>query len=63
MTNVYKIELCVIDHDDIGAESIRGVLENTRYPNRCIAPLVLTIEEKDIGEWYDEHPLNHHNYE
>jgi hypothetical protein len=57
MTNVYKIELCVIDHDDIGAESIKELLENTRYAT----PSVVTIEEKDIGEWYDEHPLNYSN--
>jgi hypothetical protein len=59
MTNVYKIELAIIDHDDIGAEAIKEVLENTRYPNRCISPKVLTVEGKDIGEWYDEHPLNY----
>ena len=59
MTHVYKVELAIIDHDEIGGDEIKEVLENTRYPNRCISPEVLTVEEKDIGEWYDEHPLNY----
>ena len=59
MTNVYKIELCVIDHDELGADGIEEVLEETKYPNYCISPKVLTVEGKDIGEWYDEHQLNY----
>ena len=55
---VYKIELLIIDHDGLGAEGIREVLEDTRYPNHCIMPKVKSIEGKDIGEWTDEHPLN-----
>lgn len=57
---VYKLEVCVIDFDDVGAEDIQNILENTRYPNRCISPAVKKIESRDIGEWYDEHPLNKH---
>lgn len=56
---VYKIELMVLDMDEIGAEQIRDVLENARYPNRCISPEVKSIEERDIGEFHDDHPLNH----
>lgn len=54
----YKIELLIIDHDKIGADDIINVLENTRYPSRCISPKVKNIIEKDIGEWYDDHPFN-----
>ncbi|MES0340717.1 MAG: hypothetical protein ABUK08_00215 [Candidatus Humimicrobiaceae bacterium] len=55
---VYKIELMVIDHDDIGEKDLKSVLENTRYPNHCISPDVMGIESRDIGEWRDDHPLN-----
>jgi len=59
MTNVYKIELFVVDHDDIGADDIKETLENTRYPNRCISPHVINIEGRDIGDWDDSNPLNY----
>jgi hypothetical protein len=55
---VYKLEVVVIDHDNIGGEDIKDVLENTRYPNRCISPEITDIKEVDIGEWDDNHPLN-----
>ena len=54
----YKIELLIVDHDCVGGDEIKNVLEDTRYPNRCIMPNVMDIKEVDIGEWYDEHPLN-----
>lgn len=54
----YKVELLIIDHDNVGEEGIREVLENESYPNHCIAPRVKSIEGRDIGEWTDEHPLN-----
>ena len=55
---IYKVELYVIDHDGLGDEEIASVLENTKYPNRCISPDVANVESKDIGEWWDGHPLN-----
>ncbi len=61
MTNVYKIEVVVVDYDDLGAECIQEVLQETKYPNWCISPSVVTIEEKDIGEWDDSNPLNYRN--
>jgi len=54
----YKIELLVIDFDGIGEEEIKSVIENAKYPNRCISPDVKSIECADIGEWDDDHPLN-----
>jgi len=57
MTKVYKLEIMVIDHDEIGGESIKSIIENTRYTNRCINPRVMTIESKSIN-WTDYHPLN-----
>lgn len=55
---VYKVTVMVIDHDVLGPEEIKDVLENTRYPNHCISPDVMKIEESDIGEWDDNNPLN-----
>lgn len=55
---VYKIEVMVVDLDQIGEQEIKDVIENTRYPNRCISPEVKKIESRDIGEWHDEHPMN-----
>ena len=54
----YEVTLHIIDTDGIGAQDIRDVLENARYPNRCISPEVVHIREADIGEWSDDHPLN-----
>ena len=55
---VHKIEIMVIDFDKIGVEGIKEVLENTKYPNRCINPEVISIQTRDIGEWDDDNPLN-----
>lgn len=54
---VFKIEVMVIDFDEIGEEQVKGTIENTRYPNHCIAPSVMKMESRDI-EWSDDHPLN-----
>lgn len=54
---VYKIEVMVIDHDGIGEDDIKEVIENTRYPNYCISPEVVRMEGRDV-EWSDAHPLN-----
>ena len=55
---VYKVEIFIVDHDQLGADEIRDVIENARYPNHCIYPDVKSIIEKDIGEWSDDNPLN-----
>ncbi len=57
----YKITLLIIDHDGVGAEGIGEVIESAHYPNHCISPKVKDIEERDIGEWTDDHPLNKNN--
>lgn len=53
----YKIELLIVDTDEVGDE-IPFHIENVRYPNDCINPQVISIQEADIGEWSDDHPLN-----
>ena len=60
MTKVHKVTLLIIDHDDLGADEVREVIENTRYPNRCIAPDVMAIETREV-KWSDDHPLNKHD--
>lgn len=54
----YKVELLIIDHDEMGGDGIKDVIENVKYPNYCIAPEVKQINCVDIGEWNDDHPLN-----
>lgn len=54
----YKVEILIIDFDKLGAEGIKEELENTRYANDCISPDVKNIQEVDLGEWDDDHPLN-----
>lgn len=54
----YRVTFVVIDHDHLGADGIQAVAENTRYPNHCLRPRVTEIEEAEIGEWSDDHPLN-----
>ena len=54
---VHKVELLVIDFDNVGDE-IKDILEGARYPNHCISPEVKKITTVDIGEWDDDHPLN-----
>ena len=49
----YKIELFIIDHDECGQDEIKSVIENARYPNRCISPHVAAISACEIGEWDD----------
>ena len=55
---VYKIELIVIDFDEAGEEEIVNLLENADYPNHFISPKIKKVESRDVGKWYDNHPLN-----
>jgi len=57
----YKLEVLIIDHDNLGGEEIANVIQNQKYPNWCISPSVMEITEKDIGAWHDDHPLNKKN--
>jgi hypothetical protein len=58
---VIKVELFFVDFDGVGVEGARDVIETARYPNRCVSPVVLSVEGRDIGpqaDWHDDHPLN-----
>ena len=54
----YKIELLIIDFDEVGSAGIVDEIENAHYGNDCISPYVQKVEVRDIGQWSDEHPLN-----
>lgn len=54
---VHRLEVLVIDHDDIGSDEVASVLQNARYPNRCISPEVMSVESREV-DWRDSHPLN-----
>lgn len=56
---VFKIELMVVDFDDLGAEKVKEVLENTNYPNHCLDPRVKACESRDIemGSWGEDSML------
>lgn len=57
-TKVHKLTVLIVDLDDLGATRVRDVLENTKYPNYCIAPDVLETRTVEV-DWSDDHPLNH----
>ena len=56
---VHRVTLLIVDHDGLGADGVREVIEQTRYPNRCIGPGVIGIETREV-QWHDGHPLNLH---
>ena len=50
----YKVELLVLDFENI------GVCEETfELDYDHLSTQVMSIQSKDIGEWDDDHPLNH----
>lgn len=57
-TQVHKITLLVIDHDDVGAKELGNILARARYPNHCMSPRVIETETAEV-DWTDEHPLNY----
>jgi hypothetical protein len=48
----YKIEVLVIDFEEVGEEGIKEMIECAHYPNHCISPDVKSIVEKDIRDKY-----------
>ena len=55
---VHKLEVIILDFDDLGADEVKETLENQKFPNYCFAPNVQTIRTAEIGKWSDDHPLN-----
>ncbi len=54
---VHRIEVMVVDHDGLGANEVRTVIESTNYPNDCIRPKIVDVQTREV-EWTDDHPLN-----
>ncbi|AEC53136.1 hypothetical protein SCRM01_190 [Synechococcus phage S-CRM01] len=54
MTKAFKIEVLVVDLENVGEDEICSLIENARY----IYPNVLKVQSVDVGEWSDNHPLN-----
>ena len=50
---IYKVELLVVDTEEMGEEQIRCEFENMRFINAEVKK----IESRKV-EWTDEHPLN-----
>jgi len=57
MTKIHKVTLLIVDHDDLGADGVKDVIENVHYPNHCIGPSVMQVDTREV-EWTDDHPLN-----
>lgn len=54
----YKITLLFLDFDEVGQQAARVLIENARLPNHIDPGKVMEMQEADIGEWSDDHPLN-----
>jgi len=54
---VFKVEVMIIDFDNIGEEGIKSCLEHTKFPNHCIHPKVKSFDSREV-QWHDGHPLN-----
>ena len=54
----YKITLLFLDFDEVGPQEAKSLIENARLPNRIDPGTVMDLQEADIGEWSDDHPLN-----
>ena len=50
----YKVEVLVLDNEQLGEDSIKYLLENVKW----VYPKIMSIQSKEIGEWDDDHPLN-----
>ena len=55
---VHKLEVYVYDFDGIGIDNVKRVIEDHRYPNRCLHPEVLGWETRKLYDWNEDHYLN-----
>lgn len=52
-TTIYKVELMVVDPQNLPEQAVVWELENAKY----VHSLVKKIESREV-DWFDEHPLN-----
>jgi hypothetical protein len=55
-TAILHAHVLVIDHDHVGAEGVRQMLQQARRPP--YEGLVIYKDARNIGAWHDDHPLN-----
>lgn len=55
----YKLELIVVDYDDFGEDEIVSTIEDSCENWGGIVVMVTKVASAEIGEWSDDHPLNH----
>lgn len=51
---LHRLEVYVIDHERVGAEGVKSMIEDSRW----IHPRVASLDTVEIGEWQDDHPCN-----
>lgn len=54
----YRLEVFVLDYDEIGEARICDAIERAHYANDCLHPKVKAVTSANVGVWSDEHPLN-----
>ena len=54
---VFKVEMLIITADIDTEKELINVIENTKYPNWCISPIVKNIKHIEV-DWNDDHKLN-----
>jgi len=47
----------IIDHKGLDTDEVIEALQETSYPNGCIAPIVMSVDTAVI-DYSDDHPLN-----
>ena len=52
-TNAFKVELLILNLENVKQEELQDMLENVKY----LYPRIISIESKDI-DFHDDHPLN-----
>lgn len=50
----YRFEICVLDFENYGPEEYKVIIEQAKH----LSGTVMSLDEIDIGEWDDDHPLN-----
>lgn len=50
----YKITGYILDFENNGAEELKTILHNVKH----VSISNLKLQEAEIGEWHDDHPLN-----
>ena len=58
-----RVTFYFIDHESVSDNEVKEMLQNCNFPNDCISPHQITVEETDIGQWNDDHRCNYCSYD